>query len=373
MRIVRVCSIRIYKIAHRFTLVLCVLTEKFTYALSVQSDNPDCVLISFRLAFLSMKFLLTLTILASLSAQAQTPGWFSDYVKANPGCERDYLCAVGEGGTLAEALSMARSEVAKFFQNKINSKSQISSSSQQKGVNASTGSFDEWTNKTMSEETSEMIDGLEIKRQEQVGGQTYVLMALDRSKTAKLLKEKIEELDTEDSQLLELNSRFAYPKMMKNLILIEALNDRYTLLSYIPLKLKVKKADIQDKINKLKPIKMALVGNAKKLPNKLNHTLIDLLSPLKVVFVSHKLLPKYTLRFEIVTEDQYLKVEGFQKLNVQFRLELLNSKSQVMGKLSALSEQVARNSEQAIEKAIPDIKEALQDKLDQLSNMKFED
>lgn len=326
----------------------------------------------FQLAFLSMKFLLAFTMFVSLAAQAGAPDWFSDYMKAT-GCDKDYLCAVGEGETLADALSDARSEVAKFFQNKINSKSQVSTSSEQKGINASMGSFDEWTSRTMSEETSEMISGLEIKKQEQVGGHTYVLMTLDRSKTAKLLKEKIEDLDTEDSQLLELNSRFTYPKMMKNLVLIEALNDRYTLVSHMPLKLKVKKETIQDKINKLVPVKMVLVTIDKKLPAKLNHVLIDLLSPLKVVIVSKKLSPKYTLRSEIVTEEQYLKVEGFKKLNVQFRLELINSKSQVMGKLSALSEQTARNSDQAIEKAIPDIKEALQDNLEQLSNLKFED
>lgn len=320
-----------------------------------------------------MKFLLVFTVLACLSAQAAAPDWFSDYVKANPGCDKDYLCAVGDGETLADALSDARGEVAKFFQNKIKSKTQVSSSSEQKGTNASTGSFDEWTNKTISEETSEMISGLEIRKQEQVGGHTYVLMTLDRRKTALLLKDKIEELDTEDSQLLELNSRFTYPKMMKNLILIEALNERYTLLSEIPLKLKVKKENIQEKINKLAPVKMTLVFSGKKLPNKLNHIIVDLLSSLKVVIVTPKLSPKYTLRSEIVTEEQYLKVEGFKKLNVQFRLELLNAKSQVMGKMSALSEQVARNSEQAIEKAIPEIKEAIQDNLDQLTSMKFED
>jgi hypothetical protein len=331
----------------------------------------------FRLAFLSMKFLLVFSMLLSLGAQASAPYWFSDYVKANPGCDKEYLCAVGVGATLPEALGDARSEVAKFFQNKIKSKTQVSSASEEKSnqlvMTGSAGSFDEWTNKTISEETSEMISGLEIRKQEQAGDQTYVLMTLDRSKTAALLKVKIEELDTEDFQLLELNSRFAYPKMMKNLILIEALNDRYTLVSSIPLKLKVKKENLQAKIFQLRPVNMALVATGKKLPARLNHLLVDLLSPLKVVIVSRKLSPKYTLRSEIVTEEQYLKVEGFKKLNVQFRLELLNSKSQVMGKMSALSEQVARNSEQAIEKAIPEIKETLQDNLDQLSNMKFED
>ena len=327
---------------------------------------------SFQLAFLGMKILLiTLTLLTS--AQASAPDWFSDYVKANSGCDHQYLCAVGDGETLADALSEARSEVAKFFQTKVKAKTQIANSTEQKSDNPSLGSFDEWTNKTVSEETSELISGLEIKKQESIDGHSYVLMTLDRSKTAKMLKEKIDELDLEDSKLMELNSRFTYPKMMNNLMVIEAFSDRYNLLTNAPLKLLVKKETLLSKLNKLSPLKMSLTTVGKKLPTKLSHTLIDLLSPLKVVIVSQKQSPKYTVRSEVITEEQYFKVDGFKKLNVVLRLELISNKGQTMGKMSALSEQVARTDEQAIENAIPDIKLYLQDNLDQLSTNKMED
>jgi hypothetical protein len=61
-------------------------------------------------------------------------------------------------------------------------------------------------------------------------------------------------------------------------------------------------------------------------------------------------------------------VEGFKKLNVVYKLELLNAKDEVIGKMSTFSEQVARNINDAIEKAIPDIKDALENNLDQLSS-----
>ena len=111
----------------------------------------------------------------------------------------------------------------------------------------------------------------------------------------------------------------------------------------------------------------------RKLPTKLSHTLIDTLSPLKIVIVAKKNLPKYTLRSELQTEEEYFNVEGFKKLNVTLRLELLNSDNTVMGKMSALSEQVARNAEQAIEKAAPEIKESFQETMDQLTTIKMED
>jgi hypothetical protein len=320
-----------------------------------------------------MKFLLAFLLLTSVSSEAKGPDWFSDYVKTNPGCDRDYLCSVGDGETLADALAEARSEVAKFFQTNVKSTSHISSSSTQLSANPAEGSFDEWTNKTVSEETSELIQGLEIKRQETIDGHTYVLMSLDRSKTAKLFKEKIDALDDENAKAMELNSRFTYPKILKNLALIDAYSERYNLVAQMPLKLKVKRTDLQAKINKLKPLKMAMVTKGKKLPARLSHTLIDLLSPLKVVIVSKKATPKYTLRSEVITEEQYFKVEGFKKLNVILRVELLGSGDLVMGKISALSDQVARTDEQAIDKAIPEIKEALQDNLDDLTTIKMED
>jgi hypothetical protein len=75
----------------------------------------------------------------------------------------------------------------------------------------------------------------------------------------------------------------------------------------------------------------------------------------------------------MILEDQYFKVEGFKKLNVILRLELQNSSAHVLGKMSTLSEQVARTDEQAIEKALPSIKESLQDNLDQLTTIKMDD
>lgn len=320
-----------------------------------------------------MKFLLVFFTLCYLNAKAATPDWFLDYLKTNPECNREYLCAVGEGKTNSEALGEARAEIAKFFQNKIQSKTQLSSSSEQKGLTPATGNVDEWTHKVVSEETSEIINGLEIRKQEQINGHVFVLMNLSKDKTAKILKEKIEALDTENFQLLELNSRFTYPKIIKNLSLIEALNERYILVSQIPLKFRVNKEIIQDKLNRLEPVKLAIVTSAKRLPTKLNHILLDLLSSLRVVVVPAKLSPPYTLRSELIVEEQYFKVNGFKKLNVQFRLELLNSKAQIMGKISALSEQVGRSSDQGIEKAIPDIKEALQNNLYQLSNKSFDE
>ncbi|MFA6237791.1 MAG: LPP20 family lipoprotein [Bacteriovorax sp.] len=316
-----------------------------------------------------MKFLSALILVTLAQASyANAPEWFSDYVKKFPGCDTELLCSVGEGETLADALSEARGEVAKFFQAKIQSKSQVSVSSEQKGTNVADASVDEWTNKTSSVETSELISGLEIRKQEQADGRYYVLMTLERQKTAGLLKEKILELDTENSQLLELNSRFAYPKILKNLAMIEPYNDRYTLLARTAISLKVKKETIQQKINKLTPMKMALVTKGKKLPAKLSHELIAMLSPLKVVIVAKKHAPPYTLRGEIVAEEQYFKVDGFKKLNVVYKLELLNSQNVVIGKMSTMSEQVARNIDHALEKALPEITEALKNNLDQLSS-----
>lgn len=323
-----------------------------------------------------MKFLLGLSLLASLAsagiARAAAPDWFSDFEKAVSGCDQFYLCVVGEGSSLNEALGMARTEAAKFFQTKIQAKSQISLTSEQKGL-PSNASVDEWTNKSLSEETSEILRGLEIRKQEEAGGRYYVVMALNKINTAKEIKERIDELDQNNAKAFELNSRFAYPKILKNLSVIDALVDRYRLVSAQPLKVQVKREQVLERINRLKPMKLAMLTKGRKLPARLSHTLIDLLSPLRVVLVPLKSTPKYTLVSEIIVEDQYFKVEGFKKLNVNLRIELQNSQKAPMGKISALSEQVARNNDQAMEKAAPELKDYLQEHLDELTTLKMED
>lgn len=322
-----------------------------------------------------MKFLLglgSLILWASGSAGAAAPDWFSDVEKAIAGCDQNYLCVSGEGSTLNEALGMSRTEAAKFFQTKIESRSQVSLTSGQKGL-PSGASVDEWTSKSLSEETSEMLSGLEIKRQEEKDGRYYVVLALDKTTAAKQMRESIEKLDLVNVKAFELNSRFAYPKILKNLTVIDGLMDRHRLLSAHAIPLQVKRDIVLERMNKLKPMKLALMTKGKKLPSRISHSLIDMLSPLRVVLVPLKSAPKYRLISELVVEDQYFKVEGFKKVNVNLKVELINDQKVTLGKISALSEQVARTTGQAIEKALPDLKDHLQEHLEELTNLKMED
>jgi hypothetical protein len=324
-----------------------------------------------------MKFLqyFALFILSSIgiNAYAFAPAWYSDYVSNFPDCAKESLCTVGVGETLNDALAGARSEVSKYFQNKIKSKTIISNSSEQKGSIAANASVDEWTQKSIAEESNEVITGLEIKKQEQVNDHFYVLLTLDRSKTAKLLKDKMEILDGENIQLINLNSRFAYPKILNNWIKLEFLKERYLLLSQIDYHPRVTKDLILDKISKLKVLKILIGASSARVSNRLNNFLLETLAPLKIIIVSKKQKPQYILNPILTTEEQYFKVEGFKKINVQLKLELVNKSNIVFGKTSALSEQVARTSGQAIEKALPEIFETVRDNLNQLSNSKLEE
>lgn len=323
-----------------------------------------------------MKFLLGLSLLASQllggSARAAAPDWFSDIEKAVSGCDQNYLCVSGEGSTLNEALGMSRTEAAKFFQTKIESRSQVSLTSGQKGL-PSSASVDEWTNKTLSEETSEMLSGLEIKKQEEKDGRFFVVMALDKTTAAREIRESIQRLDQVNAKAFDLNSRFAYPKILKNLTVIDGLLDRHRLLSAHAVPLQIKRDVVLERMNKLKPMKLALMTKGKKLPSPVSHSLIDLLSPLRVVLVPLKSAPKYRLISEVIVEDQYFKVEGFKKVNVNLKIELQNDQKVTLGKISALSEQVARTSGQAMEKAVPGLLEHLQEHLEELTNLKMED
>ena len=331
----------------------------------------DCMMIHFQLGFQGMKLLLIFISLMNTRVNAAAPNWFSDYIKSDPSCEKIYICTVGEGDSLAAASGAANSEMAKFFQNKITAKSEITSTFEQTSDKADSGNFAESSNKIIHEEASEVLKGLEIKKEEQVGNRTYVLMSLDRGKAALMLKDKIEKLDSENFQLMDSNSRFTYPKVFKNLNLIETLNERFILLSNVHLKLKIKKENVQEKIKNLTPVRMGLVAISKKIPTKLNHAIVDLFSSLKIVIVPRKSLPKFTLSAEILTEEQYLKIEGFKRLSVQLRFELKNSKATTLGKISTISEQIARNSDQAIDMAVPELQEQINNSLDQFASIKL--
>lgn len=322
-----------------------------------------------------MKILLGLgLILAVLCARAKagTPDWFSDFEKTVDGCNLNYLCLAGEGESLKDALGMARTEVAKYFQTKVQSSSQVSVNYQQKGIMSA--SIEEWSNKTLKEETDELLSGLEVKKQEEKDGRYFVVVGLSKSTMAKELKSRIEALDLENSKAFELNSRFAYPKILKNLAVIDKLIDRYRLVSVSPLVLQVKREDVLEKIAKLKPIKIGMMTKGKKLSSPLSRSLNSLFSPLRLVFVPVKSGPKYLLLNELAVEEQYLKVEGFKKLNVNLKIELRNRASQApLGRVSAFSEQVARTPEQAIEKAAPELQDYLQEHLEELTTLKLED
>jgi len=301
-------------------------------------------------------------------ASSKSPKWYSDYLSVYPECEQTLLCVVGDGDSPFQAQREARLEASKFFETKVKSSTQLSSSSEQK-VNQTIGEFSEWANKTVSEETSELLSGLEIKQQTQMAGRYFVLMSLDREKTAQSFRSKIIELDKENDLLLSLGSRFAYPKILRNLSLSVPMQDRYFLLSNKPLALKVSKALMTENISKLLPIKMAMISKGAGLPMQLAHTINEMIAPLKIIIAPKSEAGiQNTLVSELTSEELYFKVEGFKRVNVILKLELLNSKGEVLGRLSASSEQTSRSKEKAMEAALPILKDALLENFNQLSH-----
>jgi hypothetical protein len=299
---------------------------------------------------------------------SKSPKWYSDYLSVYPECEQTLLCVVGEGDSPFQAQREARLGASKFFETKVKSSTQVSSSSEQK-VNQSIGEFSEWANKTISEETNELLSGLEIKQQTQINDRFFVLMSLDREKTAQSFRSKILELDKENEQLLNTASRFAYPKILRNLSLSVPMQDRYQLLSNKPLGLKVSKAIVTENISKLPPLKMAMISKGAGLPMQLAHTINEMIAPLKIIIAAKSESGiQNTLVSELSTEELYFKVEGFKRLNVLLKLELQNAKGEVLGRLSASSEQTSRTKEKAMEAALPILKDALLENFNQLSH-----
>lgn len=300
--------------------------------------------------------------------ESRSASWNNDFISSNSECDKILLCVSGEGETSIEAERHARLEAAKFFETKVSATTQISSSSEQK-VNQAIGDYAEWVSKSISEETNEMINGLEMKKQNQINGRYYVLMSLDREKSAEILREKIISMDKENEHLLAAGTRYAFPRILRNLSLAEPLLTRHTLLTARPLKPVVSKAVLVESINKLTPIKMAIVTKGAGLPAQLNHTLNQMIAPIKIIVVGKNEGAQNTLVCELIAEELYFKVEGFKRYNIILKLELQNMKGEILGRLSASSEQTTRSKEQAMQAALPILKDSLLENFNQLSQV----
>lgn len=276
-------------------------------------------------------------------------------------CGPQEICIIGSGINRDEALKNARSEMAKFFETKVKVDSTVTSVS---GDVFASEQLKEWTTKSISEEADEILNGIEVKKEEQEKDHYVILVSLSKIKTAMILSEKIKTLDQRNFSLLRRASRFLIPQINQNLILRNDLFTRYQLVSNSPIDKSFTDRDLQSFFEKLKVIKLEFNEDS-----SISYLLKKILGPLKIVLVSKKSNKHEDseLKANLKFEEEYFKVEGFKKYSVILNLSLQSKNKNLIGTVSALSSVIARSKKQAEAQALPGLENQLINQLDQLA------
>ncbi|HRD17636.1 MAG TPA: LPP20 family lipoprotein, partial [Candidatus Marinimicrobia bacterium] len=144
------------------------------------------------------KIILVLAGLAISSASAQVPDWYKTNQHKKYPASR-YFLGVAVADTKAEAIELARADVAKQIQVRIESELETIESEFREGDKNYLKA--ETTNRTKSI-VAETVSGIEIAEVKEVKGKTYVLAVLNKEKYLSTLEIQMDEILMKSEQLI---------------------------------------------------------------------------------------------------------------------------------------------------------------------------
>jgi hypothetical protein len=293
--------------------------------------------------FLHMKYLLTFLLLSSCSLWQEPlklsddpgsnhlPPWvYSPYDECNQNLE---LCAVGEGGSLKEATSLARTNLASIFEVEVKSELNIENSSQQ--YFPWQGDVRQEVNQSVTESISEVMETVQIKKYHKHKKMTFALSTLDRVKVSELLLKRLEKLDDELNVLWSKKSRMNLRKIMRLYLEREKLNERYSIVSGSGLSARMTFKDIFEWRSSM-PQSEALALRIGQAPDWMTEKIKELLTEAGFKIVKGDADKAVSLNVESIRE--YLNVKGFEKYT--FTLNLTSFEKGEKNKILTTSETV---------------------------------
>jgi hypothetical protein len=265
-------------------------------------------------------FVLCLFITAN--AFAKTPDWVD---KTDGVCSSDDICAVGSGDSLNSAKSDARANILKYFETNINSKFQSNLTLNNEEIKEL--DFDD-----LSETANGIIKGIKITQTHNDGKIFYALAVLNKKKAGNEIKFDMEKLDAKMQTLLEDGSPSTALQLEKMFSKREEMNKKHLFLTdkSIPEKVKYKDVYENKSVNRLS-FYISLegeglpAGELSGLKNKLSSIITDSGNGIS----KNAETADRILYGEVILAEEYVKVEGFKKLRVMFRLESKNDGASV--------------------------------------------
>jgi hypothetical protein len=311
-----------------------------------------------------MRFLLIFLI--TISPILATPKWVNSPVEFCPSSE---LCAVGEAAGAMIAEMSARDSLAKIFETRVSSDKEITtiSSTTSDSDGPLDAIIDEEFKHKINELTDEVIQGAYIKERFESSDAHFALIALPKMKASKILEDKMRELDTLNDSLIKDGRRSSLNITLKNIKIRNKLHERYRVLrstdfsSPISLSkvydLKKKKRDLAVKVK----LRVKEISKGKEIKKSIAQNLVE------NDFILSTQSPKFTVDVQLVSEKQYMKVEGFIKYKFILQASSKNLTGDKIGSLKYEIIQTGRSKKQAYENAVPGLKKFINDKFDELN------
>ena len=305
-------------------------------------------------------------ILLSISTLNAAPKWVNSPVEFCPSSE---LCAVGEAPGALIAEMAARDSLAKIFETRVSSDTQITTttSTQSDDEGPLNAIIDEEFKQKIRELTDEVIQGAYIKERFESDDAHFALIALPKMKSSKILEDKMKGLDQESLELIKDGRRSSLNKALKNMKIRNKLHERYRILRTGKFSSPVSLSQINElkKKKRLKNVKVKLrvkeISKEKDIHKSVSQNLSD------NDFILSQKQSDFVIDVMLVSEKQYIKVKGFKKYKFIFSANSKNNAGEEIGSLKYEIIQTGRSKMQAYENAVPGITKFINDKFNELN------
>jgi hypothetical protein len=297
----------------------------------------------------------------SNSKEEKKPSWIN-----NPSeyCSLLELCAVGSGTGRMTSNSNARSNMLKIFETKIDSifEEKITS-------NSFIGIIKE-IQERVTETTKGTLKSLEIKETWEGPDEIFSLAVINKNKMRILVKNEIKEIDNKMKVWMGDESLSSVYKLKKLYIQRKGLNNNYQILTDSKIDQAFTYKQIYEKSkNKLSKIYIK-VKLDEESPKQIQPELIKLLTDMDIKVINKNIKNKMSTHLisgKFKPKKNYLKVKGFKKYKFILELYAQKNDSAKTGSLQFDTVQVGRTYNQALEKALPLVKDFIRKNIDNLN------
>lgn len=284
------------------------------------------------------------------TVKTKMPAWVSESAKE---CDKTELCAIGEGNDREEARLRSLANLAKIFENKIESEFSTTLSSDNDELK-------EASEDSIREQTNVILEGAEIKKTHEENGAYFSFATISKSKLSNLIRKDMGEIDNKIKALMKEKSVGSLTKIEQLLDARAPLERKLTFLNGASLMAPMSREQIKtEKQRRLEKIKLyfksygegvgdfkaalqeALTSNGFKLTESIQND------------VTHRL----ELRLKI--EKAHLNVKGFTKDNYRLKVEVADGTGTNISTVNFDYAESGRSKEQIKEKVLDKFKNDL--------------